>query len=249
MMMMMLTMMVVLVPVVMIMMLLLLMMMMMMMTMLLLIMMMMMMMMMMTTITMMITKVSRGMMIHQDRRDRCSTDKAATGFTYTTKLNPKRWRPSAKFDKKNCRQQRKVRPKGINYLLFSSKQAGRNAFLEIYQESQRKQIWTKENRCASPLLRYFCYVMLCSFPCCKNDIPANISDQQFISLNICTTCILYMLSYRFITSNISLCITPIKLIKSLLYYLSTFHEFSRTFYFSSLRFTFSTWLQLRNFLS
>ena len=131
--------------------------------------------------------------------------------------------------------------KGINSpLLFLSKQAGRNAFLEIYQESQRKQIWTKENRCASPLLRYFCYVMLCSFPCCKNDIPANISDQQFISLNICTTCILYMLSYRFITSNISLCITPINLIKSLLYYLSTFHEFSRTFYFSSLRFTFST---------
>ena len=99
MMMMMLTMMVVLVPVVMIMMLLLI--------------MMMMMMMMTTTITMMITKVSRGMMIHQDRRDRCSTDKAATGFTYTTKLNPRRWRPSAKFDKKNCRQQRKVRPKGI----------------------------------------------------------------------------------------------------------------------------------------
>ena len=137
MMVMMLTMMVVLVPVVMIMMLLLLMMMM---TMLLLIMMMMMMMMMTTTITMMITKVSRGMMIHQDRRDRCSTDKAATGFTYTTKLNPRRRRPSAKFDKKNCRQQRKVRPKGINYLLFSSKQAGRNAFLEIYQDSQRKQM-------------------------------------------------------------------------------------------------------------
>ena len=132
MMVMMLMMMVVLVPVVMIMMLLLL------------------MMMMMMTRTMMITKVSRGMMIHQDRRDRCSTDKAATGFTYTTKLNPRRWRPSAKFDKKNCLQQRKVRPKGINYLLFSSKQAGRNAFLEIYQDSQRKQIWTKQNRCASP---------------------------------------------------------------------------------------------------
>ena len=80
--------------------------------------------------------------------------------------------------------------------------------------------------------------MLCSFPCCKNDIPANISDQQFISLNICTTCILYMLSYRFITSNISLCITPIKLIKSLLYYLSTFHEFHErsTFQVCDLRF-------------
>ena len=37
-----------------------------------------------------------------------------------------------------------------------------------------------------------------------------------------------MLSYRFITSNISLCITPIKLIKSLLYYLSTFHQYNFT---------------------
>ena len=129
-----------------------------------------------------------------------------------------------KIWQKNCCQQRKVPSKGINYLLFSSKQAGRNAFLEIYQESQRKQIWTKENRCASLLFRYFCYVMLCSFPCCKNDIPANISDQQFISLNICTPCILY----AFITFNISLCITPIKLIKSLLYYMSTLHQFNFT---------------------
>ena len=51
-------------------------------------------MMMMTTITMMImmmvTKVLRGMMIHQDRRERCSTDKEATGFTQITELNPKR---------------------------------------------------------------------------------------------------------------------------------------------------------------
>ena len=37
-----------------------------------------------------------------------------------------------------------------------------------------------------------------------------------------------MLSYRFITSNISLCITTIKLIKSLLYYLSTFHQYNFT---------------------
>ena len=37
-----------------------------------------------------------------------------------------------------------------------------------------------------------------------------------------------MLLYRFITSNISLCITPIKLIKSLLFYLSTFHRFNFT---------------------
>ena len=66
--------------------------------------------------------------------------------------------------------------------------------------------------------------MLCSFSCCKNDIPANISDQQFISLNICTTCTLY----AFITFIISLCITPIKLIKSLLYYFSTFHQVNFT---------------------
>ena len=170
------------------------------------------------------TRVPRGMMIHQDRREPCCTNKAATGFTQTTELNPKRWQRNAKFDKKSCRQQRKVRPKGINYPLFSSKQAGRNAFLEIYQDSQRKQIWTKENGCASPLLHYFCYVMLCSFPRCKNDIPANISDQQFISLNICTSCILY----AFITFNISLCITPIKFIKSLLYYMSTLHQFNFT---------------------
>ena len=46
----------------------------------------------------------------------------------------------------------------------------------------------KENKCGlkkidAQLLiriRYFCYVMLCSFPRSKNDIPANISDQQFI---------------------------------------------------------------------
>ena len=57
----------------------------------------------------------------------------------------------------------------------------------------------KENKCGLKeidarlliRIRYFCYVMLCSFPRSKNDIPANISDQQFISLNICTTCILY----------------------------------------------------------
>ena len=66
--------------------------------------------------------------------------------------------------------------------------------------------------------------MLCSFSCCKNDIPANISDQQFISLNICTTCTLY----AFITFIISLCITPIKLTKSLLYCLSTFRQFNFT---------------------
>ena len=69
------------------------------------IMMLLLLMMMMTTITMMImmmvTKVLRGMMIHQDRRERCSTDKEATGFTQITELNPKRWQPSAKFDKKN----------------------------------------------------------------------------------------------------------------------------------------------------
>ena len=37
-----------------------------------------------------------------------------------------------------------------------------------------------------------------------------------------------MLSYAFITFNISLCITPIKLIKSLLYYMSTLHQFNFT---------------------
>ena len=79
--------------------------------------------------------------------------------------------------------------------------------------------------------------MLCSFSCCKNDIPANISDQQFISLNICTTCALY----AFITFIISLCITPIKLIKSLLYYFSTFHQvnFTNVLLFKSAIYVFS----------
>jgi len=76
----------------------------------------------------------------------------------------------------------------ITFPFFLNKQ--RNDFLEIHQESQRKQIWTKEDSCASPLLRYLCYVMLCSFLSCKNDTTANIhvysSDQQFISFNICT---------------------------------------------------------------
>ena len=39
---------------------------------------------------MMMTRVPRGMMIHQDRREPCCTNKAATGFTQTTELNPKR---------------------------------------------------------------------------------------------------------------------------------------------------------------
>lgn len=103
----------------------------------------------------------------------------------------------------------------------------------------------KENKCGlkkidAQLLiriRYFCYVMLCSFPRSKNDIPANISDQQFISLNICTTCTLY----AFITFIISLCITPIKLIKSLLYYFSTFHQvnFTNVLLFKSAIYVFS----------
>ena len=76
-------------------------------------------------------------------------------------------------------------------LPFRFSKKATKCFFRNTSRSQRKQIWTKENSCVSPLLRYLCYVMLCSILRCKNDTPANSSDQQFISLNTCTTCILY----------------------------------------------------------
>ena len=56
-------------------------------------------------------------------------------------------------------QQNKVGSKDINYLsFFLNKQ--RTDFFRNSQESQRKQIWTRENSCASPLLQYVTFAML-----------------------------------------------------------------------------------------
>ena len=56
-------------------------------------------------------------------------------------------------------QQNKIGSKDINYLSFLIKQATNWCFRNS-QGSQRKQIWTREKSCASPLLQYVTFAML-----------------------------------------------------------------------------------------
>ena len=77
-------------------------------------------------------------------------------------------------------------------------------------------------------LLLLCYALLVSvlqkWHPCKYFWPAVYFIKHLY--NLYTIC--FHIVSLVITSNISLCITPIKLIKSLLYYLSTFHQYNFT---------------------
>ena len=77
-------------------------------------------------------------------------------------------------------------------------------------------------------LLLLCYALLVSvlqkWHPCKYFWPAVYFIKHLY--NLYTIC--FHIVSLVITSNISLCITPIKLLKSLLYYLSTFHQYNFT---------------------
>ena len=84
------------------------------------------------------------------------------------------------WQKNCCPSAKQARFKRYQSPFLFSKQAT-NLFFRNSQESQRKQIWTRENSCASPLLQYVTFAVsyFACFGVAKNT-PANSSDRQFI---------------------------------------------------------------------
>ena len=128
------------------------------------------------------------------------------GFYINNELNPRRWQPSAKFDKKTAvHQQNKLGSKDINYLsFFLNKQ--RTDFLEIVKKVKENKFGLDKIVARLPYYSTFGFAML-YFACFG---VAKITPLQIVL----TGSLYYFISLYHLYTNYTLCfhIVPLLLI-------------------------------------